>query len=193
MTQQIRWENNFARAQERATAEGKLILFDFYVPTCVGCQALERVTFPEPAVAGTINNTYVALKINTKESSAKPVVERYRQVWTPDVRILDADGFEYYRWNGFLPPFEFLPQLMVAEAHARLRQKNVKAAAEIYNKVVERFPTSRVAPEAAYYAAVANFRTSGNPADLTKGWEQLRSRYPESDWRLKQTMIEESE
>jgi len=137
------------------------------------------VTYPEPAVAGTINNLYIPLQINTKESSAKPIVERFRQVWTPDVRILDASGFDYYRWNGFLPPFEFLPQM------------NVSAAAEVYNKVVERFPTSRVAAEAAYYAAIANYRASENPADLKKGWEKLRSLYPASDWRLKQTMVED--
>jgi len=153
---------------------------------------LERVTYPEPAVAGTINNSYVALQINTKEGYAKPVVERYRQVWTPDLRILDRDGFEYYRWNGYLPPFEFLPQLLVAEAYARLRQKKVSAAADVYNNVVERFPTSRVAPEAADYAAVAKYCTSKDSADLMKGWEKLRSRYPESDWRLKQMMVEEA-
>jgi hypothetical protein len=153
---------------------------------------LERVTYPEPAVAGTIKNSYIALQIDTKAADAKPIVERYRQVWTPDLRMLDADGFEYYRWNGYLPPFEFLPQLLVAEGHARLRQKNVSAAADVYNSVVERFPTSRVAPEAAYYAAVANYRTSKDSADLMKGWEKLRSRYPESDWRLKQMMVEEA-
>ena len=154
---------------------------------------MERVTYPEPAVAGTINNSYVAFQINTKEAEAKPIVERFRQVWTPDVRMLDADGFEYYRWNGYLPPFEFLPQLLVAEAHSRLRQKNVEAAAGIYNDVVERFPTSCVAPEAAYYAAVANYRVSKNSDELMKGWEKLRRRYPDSDWRLKQTMIEDAE
>ena len=153
---------------------------------------MERVTYPEPAVAGTINNSYIALQINTKESAAKPIVERYRQVWTPDLRMLDADGFEYYRWNGYLPPFEFLPQLLVSEAHARLRQKKVEIAADLYNEVVERFPTSRVAAEAAYYAAVADYRTSQDSADLMKGWEKLRSRYPSSDWRLKQSMTEDA-
>lgn len=151
------------------------------------------MTFPEPAVAGTINNTYIPLQINTKESSAKPIVERYRQVWTPDVRILDADGFEYYRWNGYLPPFEFLPQMFAAEAQAYLRQKRVKEAAELYDKIIERFPTSRITPEAAYYAAVANYRASENPEELEKGWKKLRSLYPMSDWRLKQTMVEKYE
>ena len=151
------------------------------------------MTYPEIAVAETINKNYIPLQINTKEADAKPVVERFRQVWTPDLRILDADGYEYYRWNGYLPPFEFLPQMLVAEAHARLRQKNVQDAADIYNEVVERFPTSRAAPEAAYYAAVANYRVSENSADLMKGWETLRRRYPQSVWRLKQTMVEKDD
>lgn len=151
------------------------------------------MTYPESAVAGTIDKSYVPLQINTKKAAAKPVVERFRQVWTPDVRILDADGFEYYRWNGFLPPFEFLPQVLAAEAHALLRQKNVQAAAELYNEIVERFPTSLVAPEAAYFAAVANYRRSGDSAELMKGWEKLRRRFPESSWRVKQTMVEDAE
>lgn len=193
MSQEVMWETHFELAQKRAATEDKLILIEFFDPTCDGCQALERVTFPEPAVAGTINNAYVGLQINTKESAAKPVVERFRQVWTPDLRILDADGFEYYRWNGFLPPFEFLPQMLAAEAHARLRQKKVRAAAELYNEIVERFPTSRVAAEAAYFAAVANYRASEDSKELMKGWEKLRLRFPNSDWRLKQTMVEDAE
>ena len=106
---------------------------------------------------------------------------------------LDTGRAQYYRWNGYLPPFEFLPQMLVAEAHARLRQKKVEAAAAVYNKVVERSPTSRVAPEAAYFAAVANFRTSENPEELENGWQKLGSFYPSSDWRLKQTMVEKFE
>lgn len=151
------------------------------------------MTYPEPGVVKTVNDSYIALQINTKEAEAKPLVERFRQVWTPDLRILDADGFEFYRWNGYLPPFEFLPQMLAAEAQAYLRQKRVKKAAELYDKIIERFPTSRIAPEAAYYAAVANYRASENPKELEKGWKKLRNLYPMSDWRLKQTMIEKYE
>ena len=79
------------------------------------------MTYPEPAVATTINQHLVPLQINTQQEAGTPVIERYRQIWTPDIRILGADGFEYYCWNGYLPPFEFLPQLLVAEAQAYLR------------------------------------------------------------------------
>ncbi len=152
---------------------------------------MERVTYPEPAIAGTINSRFIPLQINTKEPAVKPIVERYRQVWTPDLRILGADGFEFYRWNGYLSPFEFLPQLLVAEAHAHLREKRVEVAAKIYTEVLERFPSSEVAAEASYYSAVANYRQSHKPDDLMDGWERLRSRYPASIWRRKQMFIED--
>lgn len=151
------------------------------------------MTYPEPGVVETVNDSYIALQINTKETEAKPLVERFRQVWTPDVRFIDADGFEFYRWNGYLPPFEFLPQMLAAEAQAYFRQKLFKEAAELYDKIIERFPTSRIAPEAAYYGAVANYRASDDPKKLSEGWKKLRSLYPLSDWRLRQIMIEDKE
>lgn len=33
MSIEVKWENDFGRARERAAAEGKLILIDFYDPT----------------------------------------------------------------------------------------------------------------------------------------------------------------
>lgn len=148
------------------------------------------MTYPDPAVATTINQHVVPLQINTQQEAGKPVIERYRQTWTPDIRILDADGFEYYRWNGYLPPFEFLPQLLVAEAQAYLRLNQLQQAAALYAEVLGRFPTSAVAPETQYYLAVAQYKQSHEGADLRSGWQQLQRRYPESSWRLKQSFIE---
>ncbi|MGH3924265.1 MAG: thioredoxin fold domain-containing protein, partial [Pseudonocardiaceae bacterium] len=67
-------------------------------------------------MADTVAEYFVGAQVNTQEKAGKPIVERYRQVWTPDIRVLDPDGFEYYHWSGYLPPFEFVPQLLVGEA-----------------------------------------------------------------------------
>jgi hypothetical protein len=48
----------------------------------------------------------------------------------------------------------------------------------------------RRCPEAAYYLAVARYRRSHQPEDLLGNWERLRHRYPESVWRVKQSMVE---
>ena len=149
------------------------------------------MTYREPSIVDTINQRFVPLQVNTTEAASKPLVERYRQVWTPDVRVLGADGFEFYRWNGYLPPSEFLPQLLVAQAQACLRMEDPGGAAAIYEDVLRRFPTSAFAPEAEYYLAVCKYRQSHEGNDLLGGWRQVQTRYPDSIWRVKQSFIEQ--
>ncbi len=148
------------------------------------------MTYPESSVADTINQRFVPVQVNIKEESAQPVVARYRQFWTPDLRVLGPDGFELYHWNGYLPPFEFLPQLLAAQAHACLRQHDENGAATIYDEVLRRFPTSAIAAEAQYFLAIAKYKANGQGSDLTSRWQQLQTRYPDSVWRVKQSFTE---
>jgi hypothetical protein len=151
---------------------------------------LDTVTYPEQSVIDTITTYCVPLQINTQDGSGTAVVEGYRQVWTPDVRVLAADGFELYRWNGYLPPFEFIPQLLVALGQAYLRLHDEARAAVLYEDVLARFPTSAAAPEAQYYLGVSRYKASHQGADLATGWQRLQTRYPESIWRTKQSFSE---
>jgi hypothetical protein len=151
---------------------------------------LGAVTYPEQTVADTIATYFVGVQIPTQEPAATPIIERYRQVWTPDLRVLGPDGFEYYSWNGYLPPFEFVPHLLIGEAQARLRTHDEAGAAELYAQVVQRFPTSQAAAQAQYFFSVAKYKASHEANDLLGGWRQLRLRYPSSIWRIKQSFIE---
>ena len=117
-------------------------------------------------------------------------MRRFRQVWTPDLRILDGDGVELYRWNGYLPPAEFLPQLLAGRAQALLRSERGEEAADAYADILRRFPTSFVAPELAYFAAVSRYRLSHEAPDLLDNWVHVQRRYPMSEWRTKQSFIE---
>ena len=150
------------------------------------------VTYREAAVAEAITQRFIPVQVNTQDGTGAGVIARYRQAWTPDVRILGADGFEYHSWNGYLPPFEFIPRLLVGQAHALLREGRDPEAAEVLDEVLRRFPTSHAAAEAGYYLAVARHRHSHEAEDLLRNWERLRSRYPYSGWRLKQSMVEET-
>jgi hypothetical protein len=141
-------------------------------------------------VGATIAAHFVPIQVNTQDGYAAEVVTRFRQVWTPDLRVLGADGFEYHRWNGYLPPAEFTARLLVARAEALLRRHQEGEAAEAYAGVIRGFPTSRAASEARYFAAVAQYKASGEGSELIKGWRQLRSFHPESTWRIKQSFTE---
>ena len=134
---------------------------------------------PEAAVATAITEYFVPLQVQTQDGSGAAIVERYRQVWTLDLRVLAADGYELYRWNGYLPPAEFLPQLLAARAHALLRLQDEPAVAA-YEEVLRRFPTSAIAPEAQYFS------------DLSRNWKRLQTRYPDSIWRIKQSFTEDA-
>ncbi len=149
------------------------------------------MTYPEPAVFKAINTFFVPVQVNTQDGTGTALVERYKQVWTPDIRVLDPDGFEMYRWNGYLPPFEFLPQLLVGLGQAFLREHDEPRAADIFQDVVRRFPTAACAPEAAYYVAVSTYKHSHEPKDLHGNWERVQTMYPESTWRVRQSFTEQ--
>ncbi|MBV9282749.1 MAG: hypothetical protein JOZ41_21950 [Chloroflexi bacterium] len=148
------------------------------------------MTYPEPAVAQLVQESFIPVQINTQEEAAKPIIERYRQAWTPDIRVLGPDGFDYGGWNGYLPPFEYVPQLLAAEGRARLRMGDLPRAAEVYGDVFRRFPTSALAPEALYYLAVSKYKASHEGKDLVGTWHRLQTTYPASIWRVKQSFSE---
>jgi hypothetical protein len=144
------------------------------------------VTYPEVPVREAIERLTVPIQIDNTVEANQLVLDRYRHVWTPDLRVLDVDGTELYRWNGYLPPFEFAAQLIAAVAHARLRRQEFDKARPLYEEVVRRFPTALVAAEAQYYAGVSAYRATHNASDLLHAWHDLEKGYPESEWTVKQ-------
>jgi len=147
---------------------------------------LGAVTYPQSFVQDLVNNYCSAVQVNNTLDENKPVIERFRHIWTPDLRILDGNGFELYHWNGYLPPAESAAQLLVALGLAYLRLRRFEAAEACYADALHRFPTALAAPEAAYFAAVTAYRKSGGANALLHGWHDLEKVYPESVWTVKQ-------
>ena len=148
------------------------------------------MTYPEPEVAATVSGRFVPCQVDVHAEEAQALIQRYHQTWTPDIRLLAPDGSELYAWQGYLPPFEFLAQLLAGEGNARLRMAELPRAMAAYEEVLRRFPTSAVAAESQYYLAVARYKASHDAGALIDGWQRLQSRYPDSVWRQKQAFIE---
>ena len=150
------------------------------------------MTYPNDAVADAISRYFIPVQINTQDDSdnTTKTVKRFRQVWTPDLRIIDGEGVELHRWNGYLPPAEFLPRLLAGRAEALLRSNRGEEAADAYADILRRYPTSFAAPEIAYFTALSRYRLTHEPNDLLGNWAALQRRYPNSQWRLKQSFIE---
>jgi len=134
----------------------------------------------------------VPVQIRTKEPepAAKAVIARYLQVWTPTIILLSADGAVIHEWSGYLPPIPFLDQLLLGRGKDALKRDRFAEAAALFDQLADHNPLGDAAPEALYWAAVSRYKGSGNADDLMGGWAKLRSRYPESPWRVKQIFVE---
>ena len=131
------------------------------------------------------------MHIDTTEQSNSGMVERFRQIWTPDLRVLGPDGFEYDAWQGYWPPSELTARLLLGRARALARQRREEEAEAAYEEVLRRFPSSYAAPEAAYWRAVCRYKRTHEPNDLLGGWRRtLHTRYPDSQWRTAQSWSE---
>jgi len=137
-------------------------------------------------VQAIVHTNCVPIQVDNSVAANQPIVDRFRHVWTPDLRVLDADGYELYRWNGYLPPAEFAAQLLAALGHARLRLKQYDRARAHYEDALRRFPTALAAPEASYFLAVTNYRKTEEANALLHGWHDLEKTYPTSEWTVKQ-------
>ena len=148
------------------------------------------MTYPQPPVQEIITKNAVPIQINNAEPQHEDVLERVHHIWTPDIRILSDDGFELYRWDGFLPPPEFMARALCGFAYANLRLRRFKEAEAIYVDVLTRFSTAYAAPEAQYYLGVTRYRADPNSNELLTQWHHLTARYPYSEYRVKQSFKE---
>jgi TolA-binding protein len=131
------------------------------------------------------------MQIDTTDEANAPLVQRFRQIWTPDLRVLDADSYEYDAWQGYWPPDELAARLLLGRARSLARQHREQEAESAYEEILLRFPRSYVAPEAAYWRAVCRYKRTHEADDLLGGWARtLQTRYPDSQWRTAQAWSE---
>jgi TolA-binding protein len=106
-------------------------------------------------------------------------------VWTPTVLLLDSDGKERVRLEGYLPNSDFLAALESGLGRIAFVHKRYADAERWYNDVVTRFGQSHSAPGAMYWRAVSHYKASNDHTVLSKVAEELRSTHPSSVWAIK--------
>ncbi len=110
---------------------------------------------------------------------------RFDAVWTPTVLILDSDGAERLRIEGYLPKEEFRAHLEMGLARVAFMRKQWAEAERRYAEVVERYPDAKVAPEAVYWRGVSRYKQANDHTVLGEVPGQLNEKYPDSVWALK--------
>lgn len=148
------------------------------------------MTYPQAPVVETILHYGVPVQFDNSNAANNQFLHSIHHIWTPDVRILNHDGYELYRFDGFLPPPEFMARALCGFGMAYLRLKRFDQAEAVYVDVLKRFSTTYAAPEAQYYLGVARYRRDPQSDELLTQWANLRSRYPQSEYRVKQSFKE---
>ncbi|HYL27210.1 MAG TPA: tetratricopeptide repeat protein [Candidatus Nitrosotalea sp.] len=145
------------------------------------------MSYPQSVVVDAIVSHAVPVQIDNSKAENNRFLHDIHHIWTPDVRILYHDGFELYRFDGFLPPAEFAARTLCGFGLAYLRLKRFDQAEAVYVDVLKRFSTTYAAPEAQYYLGVSRYRRDPDSDELLTQWAKLRSRYPLSEYRVKQS------
>jgi hypothetical protein len=101
------------------------------------------------------------------------------------VLLLDSDGKERIRLEGYLPNNDFIGALMNGLGRLAFVRKKYSDAERWYRDVITRFGSTHFAAEAMYWQAVSQYSASHDHSVLSKVAEELRNAYPSSVWASK--------
>ena len=139
--------------------------------------------YPNDRVAQFINKNFVPIKIHVKEHPE--AFGRFEAQWTPTLIVLDPEGKERYRFEGYLPPEDFLAQLEIGLAKAAFAREDFAESERLYREIAQQFPKSESAPEALYWAGVSKYKASHDPVALKETAKAFSTRYKDSSWAKK--------
>jgi len=143
--------------------------------------------YANPQVARYLSEHLETVRVHVRDQKDeyKRLSERYNAQWTPTVLILDADGEERHRIEGFLPADDFLPQVALGLAKSAFQRQDYGEAERRYREIVDRFPSSDAAPEALYWAGVSNYKATGDASALRATTNAFGQRYQDTAWAKK--------
>ena len=125
----------------------------------------------------------MALEAHIKEHPA--YFHRFDAVWTPTVLVLDSDGVERQRLEGYLTKEEFRAWLETGLARVAFMHKQWAEAERRYSEVAERYPDSQAAPEAVYWKGVSRYKATNDHTVLGAVAAELKQKYQDSVWAEK--------
>jgi len=112
-------------------------------------------------------------------------MERFGARWTPTILILDREGAERHRVEGFLPPDDFAAQLLLGLGHAAFAKGDFAKADRQFDRVLREYPDSDAAAEAQYWRGVSRYKATGDAAELTNTYRAFEERYGGTPWAKK--------
>lgn len=143
--------------------------------------------YPDPQVARFIEEHFVPVRVHVKEQrdEFKRLGTRYGAQWTPTILVVDPDGEERHRIEGFLPADELIPQLTLGLGHSAFARGRFDDAERWFEQVLHDYAQSDAAAEAQYWAGVSRYKASDDPAALAETARHFKERYRDTPWAKK--------
>jgi len=111
----------YGEALDKAVAEDKHIIIDFYTDWCGWCKVMDRKTYTDPRVMKLLNESFVITKINAEsnkrfrvgdgEMSGQELARQYRVQSFPMTWFLKPDGSALANVPGYIDANKFVRAL----------------------------------------------------------------------------------
>ncbi len=147
--------------------------------------------YPDERVARLITDNFIAARVHVKDQDYRRFSQQYGVQWTPTLLVVDPDGVERHRIEGFLPAEDLMAQLLLGLGHSGFARERWVEAERRFREVVERFPDSEAAPEALYWAGVARYKGAGDASALAETGREFTKRYRDTSWAKKASVWQE--
>ncbi len=143
--------------------------------------------WPDQRVVSLVTGNYLPARVHVKEQAAdfKRFGAIYGAYWTPTILMLDPEGLERHRIEGFLPLDDFLSEVWLGLGHIAFAAGAYRDAEGRFEEVLRRLPSSEGAPAAQYWAGVSRYKASGDAKDLVATAAAFKNRYQDSVWAKK--------
>jgi hypothetical protein len=134
-----------------------------------------------------VGQEFIPVRVHVRDQAEdfQRLGERYGAQWTPTTIVLDSDGTERHRVEGFLPADDLLGQLGLGLGQVAFARGDWGSAERHFRAVARDYPESDSAPEAVYWAGVSKYKATQDPAALGETARQLGDRYSGSTWAKK--------
>lgn len=176
----MNWKRDLSEAIKEAKGGTRLPLLVFTRTGCEGSLRTMQETLTNEDVIEAVERDTVPVKVNIDEH--RELAERFRVDWTPAFVICDEEGGALERWEGYLPPEDFIPQLLLAKGISAFHLQMHDEAIREFEMIVEGHPASDLVPEADYYLGAASFKLTGQTDKLSEVCHDLVMTHPESPW-----------
>jgi hypothetical protein len=143
--------------------------------------------YPDVHVVHFVREHFAPVEVHVKRHADEyaRLSARFGARWTPTLLVIDPGGEVRHRVEGFLPAHDLIGQLALGLGHSAFARGGFEEAARRFQEIVERHADSEAGAEALYWAGVARYKATNDPAALADTARQFARQYPSSSWARK--------